>query len=84
MKRVKKHLPKALYIVGGLVILLAPIQVLSILVIAARGYLLDISDVLNYGAAAVTTCGTGLLYMAAARVIELLEKLDNEDDEETL
>ena len=39
---------------------------------------------LNYGAAAVTTCGTGLLYMAAARVIELLEKRDNEDDEETL
>ncbi len=77
MKKVRKLLPKLLYIIGVLVVLLAPIRFAAIFVIAARGYMLEISDWVNYTAAAITTCGSGLLYMAAARVIELLEKRDD-------
>ncbi len=77
MEKLKSFLPKALYLLGWLMILLAPVRLLSILIMAARGYILSGSDWLNYGAAAVTTCGSGLLYMAAARVIELLEKRDD-------
>lgn len=77
MKKLKSFLPKALYILGWLMILLAPVRFLSVFIMAARGYMLSGSDWLNYGAAVITTCGTGLLYMAAARVIELLEKRDD-------
>ncbi|MBD5160890.1 MAG: hypothetical protein HDT14_02490 [Oscillibacter sp.] len=78
MEKVRELLPKLLYIIGVLVVLLAPIRFASIFVMAARGYMLDVSDWLNYGAAAITTCGSGLLYMAAARVIELLERRDGD------
>ena len=76
MKNLKRFLPRALYILGWLTILLAPIRLSAPFVMAARGYLVNGTDWLNYGAAAITTCGTGLLYMAAARVVELLEKRD--------
>lgn len=78
MEKLKPFLPKSLYILGWLMILLAPVRFLSILIMGARGYMLSGADWLNYGAAAITTCGTGLLYMAAARVIELLEKRDGD------
>ena len=38
---------------------------------------------LNYFSAVLGTFGTALLYMAAARVIELLEKPDSGDNEKT-
>ena len=79
MEKLKPLLPKALYILGWLMILLAPVRLLSIPIMAARGYMLSGADWLNYGAAAISTCGSGLLYMAAARVIELLEKRDNDE-----
>lgn len=78
MKNLKRFLPRALYILGWLTILLALIRLGAPFVIAARGWGLNRTDLLNYGAAAVTTCGTGLLYMAAARVVELLEKQDDD------
>lgn len=79
MEKVKERLPKLLYIIGVLVILLAPVRFAAVFVMAARGYVLQISDWVNYIAAAITTCGSGLLYMAAARVIELLEKRDDSE-----
>lgn len=84
MQKLKEYLPKVLYVLGWLVILLAPVRFASAFVMAARGYVLNVSEWLNYGAAAITTCGTGLLYMAAARVIELLEKSDSGNNEKTL
>ena len=81
MEKLKPLLPKALYILGELVILLAPIRFLASLSIAARGHMLSVSEWewLNYAAAAISTCGSGLLYMAAARVVELLEKRDDDE-----
>ena len=79
MEKLKPLLPKALYILGWLMILLAPVRFFSGLSIAARGHMVSISEWLNYGAAAISTCGSGLLYMAAARVVELLEKRDNKE-----
>ena len=78
MKKLKSLLPKALYILGWITVLLAPVRFVPIFIIQDRGYAM-VSDWLNYGAAAISTCGSGLLYMAAARVVELLEKRDNKE-----
>ena len=79
MEKLKPLLPQALYVLGWLMILLAPVRVFSGLSLGDRENMVSVSEWLNYAAAAISTCGSGLLYMAAARVVELLEKRDNDE-----
>ena len=79
MERLKKILPKALYVLGWLGVLMGIIRFVEGF---TEGYFT--SSMLNYFSAVLGTFGTALLYMAAARVIELLEKPDSGDNEKTL
>ena len=73
MKKLKSFLPKALYILGWLGVLLGLIRLIE----GFTGGNFTSSSMLNYTAAVLGTLGSALLYMAAARVIELLEKQDD-------
>lgn len=78
MEGLKKILPKALYALGWLGVLIGIIRFIEGF---TEGYFT--SSMLNYFSAVLGTFGTALLYMAAARVIELLEKPDRGDNEKT-
>ena len=73
MKKLKSFLPKALYILGWLGVLMGMIRLIEGF---TEGYFTS-SSMLNYAAGVLGTLGSALLYMAAARVIELLEKRDD-------
>lgn len=79
MEGLKKILPKALYVLGWLGVLIGIIRFVEGF---TEGYFPS-SNMLNYFSAVLDTFGTALLYMAAARVIELLEKPDRGDNEKT-
>lgn len=78
MEELKKILPKALYVLGWLGVLMGVVRFAEGF---TGGYFA--SNMLNYFSAVLGTFGTALLYMAAARVIELLEKPDSGDNEKT-
>ena len=74
MKKLKSFLPKALYILGWLGVLLGIIRLIE----GLTGGIFTSSSMLNYAAGVLGTLGSALLYMTAARVIELLEKRDDD------
>lgn len=80
MQKLKKFLPKALYMLGWLGVLMGIIRFIEGF---TEGYFPS-SNMLNYFSAVLGAFGAALLYMAAARVIELLEKPDSGDNEKTL